>query len=292
MSEHDSSGQQPQLLDRFLDEVRGYVSPGGLEICQDAGLVIAANYGIGEPADAALPNNRAYHCLPHAVKTGRWALMFAKLAELSPRETEVSILGGVCHDIVHGNGRGEDEWQSAEWLKSRMQDQGYATTDVDTAVMGILGTEPHFDGEAVAQQVQMMDFPGGAESTARVVAQCIASADLVGLFSPLGPLLGHRLYQEEQHVSIKEEPPLFGLTDFHARQSRILDTYTPPLSKANRLFSPFRDVVSEYTRQIGELVAAGQIQNWKQIIRCDAYFARTTKEAMTARMAYSRAKHN
>lgn len=250
--------------------------PKKLQIVRDIGqaalTTVQARYGSGYPNYCAGELSLGNHNRHHSFKVGENSAKLAEDQGLTAFATELSRTTGNAHDIVQRKGRGVDESESADWLEQELRRQGIAPDALTVARAAILGTQPRFDQEGIMvdQQVNHMEFESiFAERFAKVVA----SADLGELFTPLGPLLAHKLYAEIQGVGALDSPSMDDFTEFSRKQLVFVDRYQYPLGNcAEQLFATHKKQVIRYFEYVYDQCLSGALDSWEQLMRQDKAF--------------------
>jgi hypothetical protein len=243
-------------------------------IKSEAYTVIKERYGSGASDASTNVPTLPYHNLEHTLDVVRATALLAAEIGLSDVQKEVADLAASAHDVWHEPGE-ENELLSAGWLIDHMIEAGYRKRYMWMGALAILGTEPVVEnGRLTGQLVERYDEFSGS---LREVAQCVASADLAGLYAASGPLASHRLYQEMQGLYINEEPSLDGLVDFQAQQVILASTYRYPHIAAEHVFAGNRPGIVHYHEQVLGQLERGELTSWQELIAQDTELMNDTQ---------------
>ncbi len=241
------------------------------DVAQDAIITMDARYGTGFPHFAAGEHNLAYHNGYHARTVAEDGLRVAQALGLALPELVTVEVAGYAHDIVQLKPRGVMEAESAEWFKEAMLRRGLPPAMAEAGALAILGTEPVFDEEnrLVGQVATQLDYP--SRSVERI-ALSVASGDFGQMFTPVGPHLSHRLYQQIKGAQPDEVPSMDGFASFLARQIELRENYRFPVPEAERVLATHRRATIRYGGVLLGLVQRGDVTSWDQVMAADKAF--------------------
>ncbi|HEV7453753.1 MAG TPA: HD domain-containing protein [Candidatus Saccharimonadales bacterium] len=243
------------------------------EIGAAAIAVVQEDFGTGYPhfeggVDGGLAYHNGYHSLSVANGSERMAthLGLTATAILTAREA------GAAHDIVQLKPRGVMERESAGWYAEQLRGRHVPAVAIEAGSLAILGTEPVLDQQnrLTGQVVSRLEFPS---RSAEQVAYSVACADLGDLYAPIGPYLGHRLWQEIKGADPHREPPMEGLVGFQRNQVFMANNYQYPHPAGEEVFGRLRSKVTRYQEDILRRLEAGEIHSWQQLLDEDLAFA-------------------
>lgn len=243
------------------------------EVGQEALGQVVKYYGEGFPRWRGVMQFR-YHNGHHTQKTAMQGKAIAANAGMDKVGQEVTNSACLSHDVIFTRTRGEDERDSAEWIKERFLLRGVPKVAAEIASIAIIGSEPIFgkDG-SFDQKVNRMSFPSWE---AAIAAKSLASGDMGELVSPYGPYFSHQLYAEIQATPMGLSPPMEGLVSFQGRQVNLVQDYKYPMGKvAEAVVDPFklRSRVFAYQKHTYEQLVRGDIESWDQLLAQDLRFA-------------------
>lgn len=248
---------------------------GALQLIARAALdTVDSRYGAGYPGytEGSLGTDLAYHNGHHGRHVGDNSDRTAVASGFSPAVSKLSHVTGNAHDIVQLLGRGRDEEASAEWLTLKLQELGFAKGIAMIGGLAILGTEPIFErNRIIGQKATRLVYPSRESEQ---VALSVASGDFGEVYTPQGPLLGHKLWQEMQGVKPQAEP-IFKrekLIAFQKNQIDLFDTYRYPLPAARHVLATHEPQVRAYAELVLQQLETGDIVSWQQLIAQDLAF--------------------
>ncbi len=190
---------------------------------------------------------------------------------LTNNEFEIAISAASTHDKIKTFDRslGVDEVESSEWLASRLANiPSISRVGIESGRLAIIGTTPRFHGGTIIQKAMEQDYPN---KRAELIAHTVAGADVGRLFTPEGPLLAHRLF-EEQQVSSDKEVSLQNLTNFQDSQIEFLVNYKYPSRDIETAMATHKTQVIRYLGKISTMLQQGLIYDWDQLILLDKQF--------------------
>ena len=243
-------------------------------IADEAQQIVETRYGTGFPhfmggAEA----NLAYHNGYHATSVAEDAVRVGQALGFSEAELATAHIAGRAHDIVQLKPRGVMEAESADWLTEQMQRCNLPSVMVQAGALAILGTEPIFDGNnLVGQKATELAYPS---KSAQRVALAVGSGDFGRMFSPIGPFLSHKLYQQIKEVNPDEAPPMQDLEKYLAGQTVLRENYRFPLAQAEPILGKHRPQVIAYGQEILRQVQRGDLESWQQLETQDLAFMRS-----------------
>ncbi len=246
-----------------------------IKVVQEVGhtaLAIVNNaYGTGFPDFCAGELSLGNHNGHHGFSVGEDTARLNEAEGFNSFGIELGRSTGNAHDLVQKKGRGIDEGESAEWAEENLRRRGISPVAAKLAGAAILGTQPLFDQDGLSDQtVNHMEFDS---KFAEVFAKSVASADLGELFTPLGPLLAHKLYGEIQGVGALDTPEIDGLTEFSRKQVVLNNRYQYPLgSRAEKLFATHKAQVMRYMEFVYDQCLRGDLESWDQLMAQDEAF--------------------
>jgi len=244
-----------------------------IEVGAEALRIVNENYGTGYPHyNGGHEGGLAYHNQHHSLAVARGSARVAGRLGLGAVEVMTAEQAGAAHDIIQQKPRGIMERESAEWYAEQLQARGLPRAVIEAGSLAILGTEPTFDEQfrLTGQVVNQLEFPS---RSAELVARSVACADFSELYEPIGPYLGHRLYQQIKVTSPHQEPPLDDLVGFQRNQVWLLNNYEYPHQAGEEVFGRLRGPVTEHAERVLQKLEAGEIHSWQQLLDNDLAFA-------------------
>lgn len=190
---------------------------------------------------------------------------------LTNNEFEIAICAASTHDKIKTFDRsiGVDESESSEWLVNRLANiPSISRIGIESGRLAIIGTIPRFHGGTIVQKAVEQDYPN---KRAELIAHAVAGADVGRLFTPEGPLLSHRLF-EEQQISSGKEVTLDNLTSFQDSQIEFLINYKYPNRDIETAMATHKPQVIRYLGKISTMLQQGLIDNWNHLIKLDTEF--------------------
>lgn len=269
-----------------IEKPLDYYEKALVAIKQLALAEVAARYGTGLPDnEPGIIDNLAYHNLQHSKRVSGAAEMMAQTLGLSRSSVLIAGMAGAAHDIIRERTAEKTAEQlSADWLEMAMTELGFATPDILTAKKAILATTPIItpEGLMVGQQVETTHFRDDFVSNDTLIAQCVASADLEALYAPDGPIIAHKYFMELHGLQPDETPTsIEALRDFQLRQVILMQHYRYPHPIAEELFGKRRDIATAYHQMLFEMMDAGTITDWDQVVEMDLRFYEEQKLSTT-----------
>ena len=215
-----------------------------------------------------------YHNARHNRSVGNDAMRLSERLGLSPSEQELARTAGYAHDLVQLKGRGNDERESAEWVERQLREGGIEPAAAKLAGLAILGTLPVFEnndykGRIIGQTANQMQFGSRRDE---LFVKSVASADIGGLYTPMGPLNSHLIYAQGQDAAPEEAADMEGLVAFQEAQVNFVTNYRYPLAEANDVLATHRSQVIRYSEHILERLKDGSITSWDEVMALDKEF--------------------
>ena len=238
---------------------------------------VARRYGDDMAARQGVPEveDLAYHNAHHSRYVCRAAKRVADFLRMTGRDRALAGMIGAAHDVIHeSDGQKTAEERSAEWLVAKMRQYNMDQEDQVIAELAIAGTTPIMsnDGSTMTQRFSQLTFPS---ERARLIALCVAAADMESLFAAHGPMVAHQLFKEYQHIAYASEPStLEGLTQFQRRQVEFVGNFTPLQPEFEELFGGLRQEIVAHQAQILTDIEAGLITTWREVTARDDEFMR------------------
>ncbi len=230
------------------------------------------NYGTGFPHFRGGQHNLPFHAGYHTFGVTRDSVRVGEYLGFTPAELLTTHASAAAHDIIQLKPRGVMERESAEWFEEQMRRGGLPRVMAEAGGLAIVGTEPLFKGNVlVGQQATKLRYPS---KSAERVAKSVACGDFGDLYSPKGPLLSHKLYQEIKGVKPNEEPPFADLLAYEKGQVALREAYRFPLREGERLLATHRRQVMRYGEQMVRQLERGDITSWQQLEAQDRAFMR------------------
>lgn len=242
------------------------------QVGDDALAEISEVYGCGFPGYQRLGSEPlAYHNEYHGFTTKRGTGVVGAEVGLSASELAVAEAGAAAHDVKQLLGIGVNEAESVAWLARRLQRIENMPPAVATVGgLAIYGTIPIIqDGKLVGQKASVLEYP---TRSAELIVKSVACGDFSEIYTPEGPYLGHRLYQEFSGCAPNEEPPMDGLFAFQQNQAELVDTFEYLLPEANTVLATHRSEVARYTAYVLGQAERGEIHTFGQLIDQDLAF--------------------
>jgi hypothetical protein len=243
------------------------------EVGAEALHTVNEMYGTGYPHfNGGHEGGLAYHNGHHTLAVARGSARVAGHLGLGAVEVATAEQAGAAHDIIQQKPRGVMERESADWYAERLRARGLPPVVIEAGSLAILGTEPTFDEQfrLTGQVVNQLEFPS---RSAELVAKSVACADFSELYEPIGPYLGHRLYQQLKVTNPHETPPLDGLVGFQKNQVFLLNSYEYPHPAGEEVFGRLRGPVTEHAERMLRKLETGEIESWQQLLDHDLAFA-------------------
>ena len=237
--------------------------------------IVEMKYCSGYPnfsgGNVPLANHNAHHGYKVGDDTERLGVEMG----FDPFDLALGRTTGNAHDINQQDGRGIDEQKSADWVATQLRRRRVISAEaIKRSAGAIIGTEPLFDDEGLIcdQKVNHMEFDSLRDE---VFAKAVASADMGELYTPLGPLVGHKLYAEIQGADATTPPPLDNLLEFQRKQVILHGRYEYPLGKtAEEVFASHKPQVIRYIEHVYTQLLRGNIETWEQLLAQDEAFSR------------------
>jgi hypothetical protein len=256
---------------------------------QSAAIVVAGSvalhemerrYGSGYPEYR--PGEEATYALhgsAHGVQVGNDSELMAVRVGLSAPYVRLARATGRAHDAILTDGygnkleRGEMEAQTAEFFAGLLRDGGVPGILADTGSLAVLGTRPWFDetGQVTGQAVTHMEFP---DRPAELLALSVASADLAGTLSPVGPIIALSWYREDRGYEAGQQMPFDAedLTQYTEAQVAFVSDHQFPHPAGEKLFAVLRGEVVAYHAGVLAELQAGSITSWAELAaRAEAF---------------------
>lgn len=241
-------------------------------IAREAFKTVDTQYGTGFPHFVAGVHNLSYHNGHHARTVPEDAVKVGKTLGFTAPELLTVHAAGSAHDIVQLKPRGQMEAESAEWIVEQMRRRRLPGVMAEAGSLAILGTEPIVENNKLVGQVATrLEYPS---RSAERVSLSVACGDFGRMLTPIGPYLGHKLYQQIQGVNPGEDPPMEDLARYLAGQAALRQDYRFPLPEAEPILATHRREVIAYGETILRLVERGDISSWSQLEAMDLAFMR------------------
>ena len=267
MSEHMGSAILERASETSIDEVRK-IGCLALE-------TVEVRYGTGYPDFRGGDNPLGNHNGHHGYKVGSDTRRLGVKLGFDEFDLVLGEATGNAHDVNQLDGRGADEQKSADWMKMQLRRRRILSAEaIKRSTSAIIATEPLFDKDGILydQRVNHMEFDSLRDE---VFAKAVASADMGELYTPLGPLLGHKLYGEIQGAGATGTPPLDDLTEFQRKQVILHGRYEYPLGQtAEDVFATHKPQVIRYVEYVYAQLLRGDIETWEQLLAQDEAFSR------------------
>lgn len=267
MSEHMVSAVLERDKKTPIEEVRRV---GSLAL-----VVVEANYCSGYPNFSGGITPLGNHNAHHGFKVGEDTERLGAEMDFDPFDLALGRATGNAHDVNQLDGRGVDERKSAAWMAIQLRRRRIISAEaIRRSSSAIVSTQPLFDKDNILcdQMVNHMEFDSLRDE---VFARAVASADMGELFTPLGPLLAHKLYGEINGAGAIGTPPLDKLAEFQGKQVILHNRYEYPLGQtAERVFATHKPQVIRYMEHVYAQLLRGDIETWEQLLAQDEAFRR------------------
>lgn len=262
-------------------------SPQAKEIIFDALDLVAKRYSEtgNQYEDRRAELYFPYHNRLHSSTVVSAAEELSELVGLTPSEHNVALCAAAAHDIFHDLGMeyGQNEELSAEWLAERMNRiGGFSKVSIKAGELAILGTKTRLlkrgGGGANYQLLQSFNEISYPSKRSALIAEVVASADLSQLLSRNGPLLSHKMYEENTMGASGLTPRINqALIDFLEIQASLVSSFEFSNNDINHHLSRGRNEVLVYSANLLDDVKSGCVTSWKQVLERDIEFMNKQK---------------
>lgn len=245
--------------------------PGGARrVAARALCQIDEAYGLGSGTEFIEPY--FYHNGSHTRMACDDLAVVKDALGLTRDEFAAAEMAMASHDIYKTFDRtaGLDEVESAEWLEQQMHElQCISSAMMKAAKLAVIGTTPRFSEGSIVQKAVEQRYP---TKRAEQIAHAVAGADVGRLFTPEGPLLAHRLYQEMQAAKGARAESLEELVPFQDSQIEFLVNYSYPSRDIENALATHKSAVIRHLGVLSRRLEQGSIESWRELEAVDRDF--------------------
>lgn len=241
----------------------------GRRLISRAMHVIDSDYGATQ--DTVVPPYYYHNGIHTRMACEDLAVLRDTLGFTNP-EFMVAASAMAAHDVVKTFDRetGLDEEESADWLDAELCEvPGITRVQLTMGYLAVIGTTPRFSEGTIVQKAVEQAYP---TKRAELIAHAVAGADVGRLFTPEGPLLAHRLYQEMQAVAGRGADSIESLVPFQDSQIEFLVNYRYPRRDIEATLATHKAPVIRYLGKLSRMLEQGTIETWEQLVGLDKLF--------------------